>query len=369
MTRIAYLADVHLGNHKRFGGPIELGMNARCRETLAVFAAALAAHAPVVVLGDLFDTTRPKPQLLAGVSLSVTSGRSVILVGNHDQDSSQSGDHALMPLSSQYDIVDTPNESFSLRTVFVPFQPGDARQWLPAQLERYYVKSSVDLQSWRNLALGLHLGIIDDDTPSYLQHAHDAVPIDLLLDICRRFGFRAVFAGNWHKHKLWTFPVDHPRNPCDWEVKICQVGALVPTGWDNPGCDGYGKVVTWDSETNAIEVNELPGPRFVNHHADDSPADIEIPDTCSHLYLRWKVSPARYRSAIEEARALPFTCDVVVDRKQAEQALGEAAITARHADTLDAAISAFAAAMPLDPAVSPERVAELVRHYLNGATS
>lgn len=367
MTRVTYLADVHLGNHKRFGGPIELGMNARCRETLAVFEAAVDDPEPdtFIVLGDLFDTTRPKPQLIAVVRDIIEINVPVrILVGNHDQDSAHPGDHAIAALH-EVEWFDTA--SWFDWTVLVPFQPGDARQWLPAQLERFYVKGGYTDTDWTESALGLHLGIIDDDTPPFLQNAHDAVPIDLLLELCRRFGFRAIFAGNWHRHRLWEFPADHPRNPCDWEIKICQVGALVPTGWDNPGFEGYGKVVIWDSDTNAIEVTELPGPRFVNWDADDSPADMVIPETCSHLYLSWKVSPARYRSAVDEARDLPYTCEVVVDRKQAEQALGVAAITARHATTLDEAISAYVDAMPLDPAVPPERVAELSRHYLTGA--
>ena len=33
--RVGFVADVHVGNHIRFGGPIEAGMNRRCRETVA----------------------------------------------------------------------------------------------------------------------------------------------------------------------------------------------------------------------------------------------------------------------------------------------------------------------------------------------
>ena len=42
-----------------------------------------------------------------------------------------------------------------------------------------------------------------------------------------------------------------------------QVGALAPTGFDDPGPVGYGGLVTWDPDTQALETYQLPGPRFL----------------------------------------------------------------------------------------------------------
>ena len=65
---VAFVADVHLWNHRRCGGPVKAGINRRGAQTLNAlhYAADLAAGmgaAALFVAGDLFDAVNPPPQL------------------------------------------------------------------------------------------------------------------------------------------------------------------------------------------------------------------------------------------------------------------------------------------------------------------
>src|SRR5262249_42718929 len=138
----------------------------------------------LVVLGDLFDTTKPLPQIMSEIQ-KVLSCRTIILEGNHDQVSAAPGDHALGPLSPVAEIVDEPRvfpfgESGHCQLVAIPFQPGDARNWLAKRVSETLCRQP--LAEHRTLAI--HLGIIDEKTPPYLKGAYDAIPVDLLEQIC-----------------------------------------------------------------------------------------------------------------------------------------------------------------------------------------
>ena len=124
-------------------------------------------------------------------------------------------------------------------------------------------------------------------------------------------GMTSVIAGNWHKTHTWTvgevveIPAVGPailpnlpptkdteleglrqKTPC--RLSAVQCGALVPTGWDNPGLEGYGSLWFWDisekrslsphtplqnhdwqgqvrsdSDLSCWRREEIPGPRFI----------------------------------------------------------------------------------------------------------
>ena len=197
-----FVADVHVGNHRRWGGPVKVGLNNRAREVLDALRLAVGhtnnVGEPLVVLGDLFDTASPSPQMVYAVGevLGQCENGCYVLLGNHEFRSADEGDHALTPLSwlENVEVVDVP--TLDGRTLFVPFQPGPAKEWLPDVLAGFQDDS-------RPVAdvLCLHLGIEDGETPPWLRGADDSVTVDQLIDLAKEYGFREVYAGNWHKHK------------------------------------------------------------------------------------------------------------------------------------------------------------------------
>ncbi len=236
---IAFFADLHAANHRRHGGPKEAGINRRCRQVLDTLKRAVdrvneRRCAALVILGDLFDTTRPEPQIVAEVQqiLKCANMPVYILMGNHDLVSTTPGDHALGPLAPVARIIDDGVllQIGKLQLCCVPFQPGPAIDWLPSRLAMWNPQAT-------NLptALLLHLGLASDDTPVYLRGTPDTIPADLVIDLCKQYGFSACFAGHWHTHRVF----------CE-DPLVVQVGALCPTGFDNCGLDGYGSLLIWD---------------------------------------------------------------------------------------------------------------------------
>jgi hypothetical protein len=243
--RCAFVADVHCANHKAHGGPIVAGLNDRCRAILKVLgeAARVAAKedAHIVVLGDLFDTTRPEPQIIAAVHSNLagavlgTENRVGVLLGNHERCSAEEGDHALGPLDPVYEspkeigVWDRPGafcgeEEF---VVMVPFQEGPAREWL-----RGAVEEALSNGDGECVALALHLGLRDEqlcrENP-WAAQADDAVDVKWLAELCHELKIPRVYAGNWHGWSEWEFEWDD-----GFRCILTQVGALVPTGF----CDG-----------------------------------------------------------------------------------------------------------------------------------
>jgi len=339
---VAFVADVHVGNHRLLGGPIEAGLNARCRATVAVLeAAALRAGkigcSHLFILGDLFDTDRPSPQMLAAVQRAIARGpECVLLVGNHDMTSSTPGDHALAPLYHDGVIVDTTSYVEGVR--LVPFNVGDAREWLP--------KACAGL---RDGILATHVGIIDGATPPWLVAAHDAVPLTQLEELAKAHGFTHVIAGNWHEHKRWS----------RGGVEVIQVGALVPTGWDNPGLDGYGSIVVV-ADDGGVVVESLPGPRFCRA---GSLAESE------KLLARARKDGHRLYLRVEDGAHVPdpmpdFTFVIEGSLVSSDGAVREAAASAKDAETTTEALDAFVKAMPLADGVDRDAVLERCRGFL-----
>jgi len=65
-------------------------------------------------------------------------------------------------------------------------------------------------------------------------------------------GLKHYIAGDWHEHRKWQV------NDCT----VVQVGALCPTGWNNPGHTGYGSLICiTDGVYSRIEIK---GPRFIH---------------------------------------------------------------------------------------------------------
>ena len=254
--RPVFVADVHVGNHKRWGGPVVSGLNSRAKEIVDALANAVKfandKGEPLVVLGDLFDTATPSPQMVWAVGEVLNkANKCYVLLGNHEYRSAATGDHALKPLGWLPDVVVIDEPTLIDDVLFIPYQSGPACEWLPEVLASFDER---ELRDRVKPAVCLHLGIADDETPPWLKGSHDSITIDQLTSLSKRYGFREVYAGNWHKHQTWDcYLVGLSEN-----LRVVQVGALVPTGFDNAGLTGYGSLVTRNADrVDRVEVDSV----------------------------------------------------------------------------------------------------------------
>lgn len=282
MTTVAFLADLHLGNLRRFGGPTVGGVNRRCRHVLDALEAAVALIAArgadaLVVCGDVFDTSRPAPQVIAAAQgvLAELKCRKYLIVGNHDLESLQPGDHALGPMAAAGDVEVVAGTAAVVRRVggvelvMVPFTPGKAPDTIRASLvagTRAAGPVSAQMPGLVPRVLCVHAGVRrPEDRAPWMLEADDALSSSELQRIAREVGARAAVAGNWHTMRKRDTSAHYADGGVDW----LQVGALAPTGWDNSGMDGYGHVGFFGTggRVNGLHV-EGPvraGPRFLDN--------------------------------------------------------------------------------------------------------
>lgn len=358
--KYAILADVHLASHAVFGGPTLAGVNTRASLIARVLdtAVQLVPGCHVVVAGDLFDTVRPSPQLirLAQAALSRTH-QATVLVGNHDQVSAAPGDHALGPLAPVASVVDVPTVQGPL--VLVPFHRPTTVQptatYIPAVLDQL----ALDHGPHTGRLLVLHTGLSGPDTPAFLQSSLGAVPVDQLAQVCAGHGIQAVVSGDWHRQARFRVA----------GVQLVQVGALAPTGFDDPGPVGYGGLVTWDPDTQALETYQLPGPRFlaVTSVAEAVRVIQRHPDPGYTWAVQVTVPPAQVASVQAELAEVPGLLGrrVVADRVQVAAATEAAAQAVRSATPGDQ-VAAWVFAHGVPGGLDPARVVQLACEYLDG---
>lgn len=364
--RIAFCADVHVGNHRRHGGPVSSGLNLRCRAVIASLRDAMtrvaALDIPMVVLGDLVDSSRVEPQILAEIQrvcLGVWEGepKLTFLLGNHDQNSTDPGDHALGVLSSVAHIVESPaivRVGPGVELALVPHMPGDptVRPDVVFPRRDHKVKR----------VMGIHRGIADASTPPYLR----GLNYNEASAWAGSHGADAVFAGDWHERRSWTF--NDTETPPGWRgfPSVHQCGALVPTGWDNPGFGSYGKVLVYDTDSREIETLDIPGPRFVKARtmAEIKSATSRAEQEGSSLYLQVIATPTEAGSAtalVEQIRERGqcVACEVETENPGALAAARAAAEVARSGSSLEESLAGFVSEMTLEPGV--DRGAVLAR--------
>jgi hypothetical protein len=368
MAKFGIISDLHLANHKAHGGPVVAGLNTRCRLALDVLRRAVSRAVELkcealFILGDVFDTWRPEPQIVAAVQeiLSKVPMDVAVLEGNHDMVSMAEGDHSLGPLAPVATVLSAP-EVLTVRghKVFaVPYQPGPAVEWLPRVMQAPDAHGAV--------ALLLHLGISTPDMPSYAKEANDQVPLKLLMELMERLSIPAAFAGNWHQHVVHASRSGRSR--------AIQVGALVPTGWDNPGVDGYGTLVVYDPTLVGVArwvIEAIPGPRFINldNYGLSLPTFV---DKGWRLFPRVKVGPEKAAQAVawlEEQRQHGMIAEgeVEVDAAEARAAARTAATVAQDAGTFEEALMGFVQQMPLLVDVDRTQVLLRAREFLTGGS-
>ena len=376
-THVAFTADQHVGNHRRLSGPVESGLNRRCRQHVAVLSAAMARAVEEgcslhVGLGDMFDSAHPRPQLVDAVLRALGGIDNVLLVGNHDHNTFSERDHAIGALHPVATVVEHTSLIVcggGLVIAAVPFQSSAdvaADQWLPQEIKR-----CLGIMKDRGLAdtplvIATHVGIKDDSFPPYMKASSGAVSVEVMRDVVSTSKAVAVISGDWHEHRSWG------------RGRIIQCGALAPTGWDNlskvGADDPYGSLYVYDIARAQFEPRiTIPGPRFFKSRdlADltrgalrrgfDNYAEI----TCSRRDLdsvREEIARLCEAGLICAGEALP-------DRDGDDFSQDLAAMHVQNANTLPEAVAAYTAAMDLreDHEHLRDRVGAVVLEVLRGS--
>lgn len=359
--RVLFVADIHAGSHRGFAVPTQRpGVNSRLAMALEVLTNAGAQTKPddtIVILGDLFDTDKPSPQVITSVLqvLNGFPGTSLCLRGNHDSSTPREGDNALGPLSEAgHLVVEVPRVLVYGDTLLVllPFNPAPPIEWVPATLAA--LRPEIERHSGaHHLIVGSHFGISDAETPDFLSHG--ALPIDTAFALCSEYTAVAWLSGDWHTRKVWE----------RGGVTVAQVGALVPTGFDNPGLTGYGSLWTFDG--TRLYYEEMAGPRFVKYKS----AAVAVADhreTCAptQRFAQVTVSAgeveaatAALTAAVSEGRLGGFV--VVENRNEAVENAGETAAYVATATSFDAALERSVERLTLGEGVSRGEVLRRAR--------
>lgn len=363
MNTLAFVADVHIGNHQQHGGSLVCGMNDRCRMVLAVLEkaaeVALSQGADsLIVLGDLFDTSKPLPQMIARVMdlrYRFSELHFVLVAGNHDRNSGVYGDNALGPLRSTCTVIEGDGGTVYDGVLLLPFNEAPTLGWIQEQI----IKRCGGM---RIRAIGGHFGLHDEHMRAanpWMEQSKNALPVEKLAVLLGNFAIPYLFAGDWHGHKQWYIDGVH----------IAQVGALAPTGWDNPGLHGYGGLTILEdaSPIDTVTHYEIPGPRFATAvNESDAIALMSQADKDLHsLFLRCSATPKEapdMLKLLEDDRV--FAGSVVLDRKHAQAQAVSAAVATRSQTTLASAAEEYLSRIALPPNVSRARVAELTRGFL-----
>ena len=295
-----FVADIHIGNHKAFGGRLVGGLNERCTRAIRTLERALRLtaerKATCVILGDLFDTAALSPPIVAAVMDVIERFERVpviIILGNHDQGSDDPGDHACGPLEYLPNVRILSSIGCDEELLLLAYQKGDAREWLPPLVEK-----EVRSRACTTKVLGLHLGLIGDTTPPWLHHVHDAIEIAALHPVMKACGIEVVIAGNWHDTRSTVYD----------GITYIQCGTLCPTGFDNPGGltpGRYGSV--WHLSRTDRSRHEVPGPRFVlvEGEAALALAARQAKEAGHDLYVTWAVAPDQIPDALRVASGFP----------------------------------------------------------------
>lgn len=263
---VAVVADVHIANHSRYGGPVVDGLNRRGHETLGVLRRAVqeAVRQKVlafVVAGDLFHSARPEPALIRGVQDIFAEARRekmrvVLVPGNHDMpdDTAENGNTAMAPLYEVATVVRAPEwQTFwDVGFLLVPYY---GRMPMTEHLSGMISGSHNEGEN----VLISHVGIYVEDarTPVWQRRAKDAIAVHELERIMAGTGIQSALVGNYH-------------DPLDWRTRegsmIIQIGTLCPATFGDEGLRDRGRMVVLGQSMGKLFFHhkEIPGPRFLD---------------------------------------------------------------------------------------------------------
>ncbi len=373
MTTIAFIADVHVGNHRLFGGEMRSGINDRCRLVLDVLHRALSAAEPsiAVILGDLLDVPKPSPQILGATMEVIAPSEALLVLGNHEVTSFDDNDHALYPFHTGHAILDDPHTTFE-NGVVVPYRE-TSMEWITKGYAAAIARWAIDNQTHALYVpqwLGIHAGIADVDTPDFMS----GIPALELVKFAKKEGVR-VFAGDWHDPKVWGAHDRLFRQP-----RVIQCGALCPTGFDNPGMD-YGRVWFYDLDKDEVRYEVIPGPRFLSYTWEEISTsdrllkdldkwDVGLAEAPGYtIFVKIKAKPDDVREAMDMAKMLrewPYVGGVRVepDAEVVRRKARSAAAAARSGATLKESLREYMKYLDVPDGVSRKDVGRRVRKYL-----
>lgn len=268
--KYAVVADVHIWNHKRHGGALVRGINRRAQLCLDVLREAVrvanSEQARLIVAGDLVDSAGPiQPQLAAAIRQTLVQAWQGcrIIPGNHDMTADN---------DASLEIYETVGRNIltAQGVSFYDQEPDICTMSFDCNMFRDTIRDV-------GLLVG-HFGVYDDTFPPYLRSSKEAKHVDTLFTYMKERNIRCMMLGDWHGRRTWQRD----------GMTVMQIGALCPTGWDNPGGLGYGTVALWDTETQELTWRELPGPRFCTvRSADEESQTIADANRLGHkLFLR-----------------------------------------------------------------------------------
>jgi hypothetical protein len=282
--KLSFIADVHVGMHRRYANvwrdsqpraPYMDTGNARAEATLTALHRAvdtLDGTGQLIVVGDLFDYARPEAVLVGRANAALAGAeRAMLLYGNHEYvggSAENAGALAALATDADQHMVYQPRHYNVYRggkraahVIAVPFVPGDMEAALHGAVAAYGQNDLARFDGTQPVVvLAFHAGVIDEHTPAFLRGSRSAIPLDSVFAAMAKCGATHAFCGDWHQHGEWRRTIDGV------ERVVVQVGALVPTGFDNPGLDPYGRVATLDIDTLALTYKRIPGPRFIKGH-------------------------------------------------------------------------------------------------------
>jgi hypothetical protein len=267
--QIAVVADVHLHNHARWGGPLVGGINTRgqiCLDVLghAIETAKQRGAAVFVVAGDLFHSARPDPVLIERVQrLFGKADMPVYLVpGNHDMSdaTAEAGNTALAPLWPRAEVITNPSEIPGRDglppILMVPFQADVPMAQHLADTLPLFDPAIRPGRPWRVLIT--HVGVYQEErAQDWQRRAKDAISTADLFAIMERAGVHTAVVGNYHD------PFDAERGVHDQVYRIVQAGTLCPAGF---GDSDPGHLVLLNASRAIERVVPSGQPRFLVAH-------------------------------------------------------------------------------------------------------
>jgi hypothetical protein len=245
-------ADWHLACHRILGGPVDAGVNLRCRLIGEAGARTIAKAAEVgcerfAILGDLFDRGKPSPEEI-GVAAKVFAESPIpvyVIPGNHDRSSDEPGNNALAALVGTKNciVVDEPLFLQPEGIILAPFSPHPPVEYFTELLER---AGEVD---WSILG---HVGIVGPDTSPFLTNGRNIINVEQIFELGENL--RVFASGDFHQHVIHEGVLG--------AVNIVQVGALCQANFGDPL--EVGKLCVLDTKKGGItEIHDVPGPRFL----------------------------------------------------------------------------------------------------------
>jgi DNA repair exonuclease SbcCD nuclease subunit len=345
-SNIAFIGDVHIGNHNRMGGAVKHGKNDRCRRVLHVYENAVttaidAGAKRIVVLGDLLDSMHPTPQMVDATrrvhAIAGTCGAKVILLkGNHDSGSDEPGDNAVSLFEEAHCIVVDTAQTVAFGDVGIqclPFRSGVMADWLPD------AAAKLDIDFEVNIAVA-HAGIKTSTTAPWLASAQDALTAQEFDNFCDHHAIDLLFAGHWHEYQR-----------CGVGERLFQLGAVCPTGFSNLGIDQYGKVAVVDTTKLSVKLLGVAGPRFLKFTYEDGDIETAVADLprCHAYYIEYRARTAHEAQAAKKSAELLKSAMVIADYSisfdsEVDMAAAkEAAASASELGGIPAAVAAYVA--------------------------